>query len=132
MTTPIERLDAAKAALDAHDAAAAALRAEYAAARDAVLAASHETGATQYKTPRYTVSVGTRRSIDPAGLLAWTRTHAPQQIQTVEEVRPAYAKAFADSLVPVAGEYVTPDGELVEFVTAVEYLSVRSRGVASC
>jgi len=76
--------------------------------------------------------VATRRSVDAAGLLAWARVNAPGQVYAVEEVRPAYVKAFTDSLIPVDGDLLTPDGELVEFVTAVEYLSVRSRGVASC
>ena len=128
MTSPIDRLDAAKAALDAHDAAASALKAEYAAARDAVLAAAVETGATQYRTDRYTVSVVTRRQADPDALLAWARSHAPEHIYTVEQVRPAYSKSLIDSLKSAGdGDLATPDGELVDFAVESRGLSVRSR-----
>lgn len=118
MTDPIARLEAAKDALDL-------AKAEYAAAAEAVMLMADETHATQFRTDRLTVSVCTRHALDDTAFLAWTRTHCPHQL--TETVQPAFKRAFLDGLRWADGEAVTADGELVEFASETEYLSVRSR-----
>lgn len=41
---------------------------------------------------------------DPAALLAWVKVHRPDQVQTLEQVRPAYVDQLLREVVPVAVE----------------------------
>lgn len=115
---PIDRLDAAHAALEA-------AKAEYVEAL-AVLEADHElTGASQWRTDRITVSIGTRRHVDTARFTQWVQEHRPDEIEPT--VRPSYRRAFIDSLQWQGGEAYDKDGALVDFAGTTEYLTVRAR-----
>jgi hypothetical protein len=114
----VDRLDAAKVALDA-------ARAEYDAALDGVLTLARETGASQFRSGRYTIAVATRREVSPERLLEWTRERHPDQLE--QAVRPAFRKAFVASLRWDDGEPVTPDGEVIDWAGTTTYLSVRRR-----
>lgn len=114
----VDRLDAAKVALDA-------ARAEYDAALEGVLALACETGASQFRSGHYTIAVATRREVSPERLLEWTRERHPDQLE--QAVRPAFRKAFVASLRWDDGEPVTPDGEVIDWAGTTTYLSVRRR-----
>ena len=120
MSTAIERLEAAKGAVDA------AKRA-YDEALAAVEALARETGATQFKGASITVSVCTRRSVDSTRLLAWVQENAATEIEPA--VRPAYRRRFLDGLTfTPEGDAVTETGEVIDWADLTSYLRVVPRG----
>ena len=118
MTTPMERLDAAKVALDAAKSA-------YDEALAEVESLARETGATQFKADHITVSVCARRSVDAGRFLAWCREHHPDQIE--ETVRQSYRRVFLDGLRFEGGEAIADGGEVIDWADCTSYLQVRSR-----
>ena len=118
MTRPIDELDAAHANLEE-------AKVRYAAALDAVMAQAAQTGTTQFRTDRITVSVCTRRSVEPSRFLAWVQANRPTEVEPM--VRPAFRRAFLDGLTWDKGEATTADGEVVDFAESTEYMAVRAR-----
>lgn len=116
--TALERLDAAKLALDE-------AKAVYDAALAEVEALARETGATQFKGDHITVSVCTRRSVDAPSFVEWCLVHHPEQIE--HAVRPAYRRAFLDGLRFENGDAIADGGEVIDWADCTSYLSVRSR-----
>lgn len=120
----VERLTAVKVLQTALADAEAGLKAE-------ALRLADVTGATTLKAPLGRVNIVRKDAkpiIDAAELLAWTKEHFPQEVITVEHVRPSFAKALEAELA-VAGDDVvnTRTGEIAPFSQPSEpstYVSV--------
>ncbi len=81
-----------------------------------VIAMKAEVGASQYRTPLGPVSVAQPKPsirLDEMQFLNWCLANRPDEV--VQQVRPAWTKAFVESLVIDGDEVFTKDGELVEF-----------------
>lgn len=51
---------------------------------------------------------------DPAALLDWVRANFPEQVQTIERVRPAYVEALTKAVVPIELDPEEPQPEDAE------------------
>lgn len=111
---PAERVAALTAIRAGIDAAITEAKAE-------ALALAESVGVDRFVTPwgRVTVAkTAPKVELDPAPFLSWVREHYPSEVETVVRVRPAFAKAFTERCVIVAGEVVDREtGEVVPFAS---------------
>lgn len=99
----------------------AGLNDQIARAKRRVLDEAAQTRTRSYDTPVGQVNI-TRKDApievtDEAALLAWVKEHRPDEVETVERVRPAYMKHLReDRWTVVKGQVIdTQTGEVVEF-----------------
>ena len=82
-----------------------------------------EVRAKSLETDVGTVTVTRRKStvqLDPEAFLEWVQANRPDEIITTLSVRSSFAKAFTDALTPDGDDWITGDGELVDFARLVE------------
>ncbi|MEK6311046.1 MAG: hypothetical protein V4755_10085, partial [Curtobacterium sp.] len=77
------------------------------AAKKEALQLADATGASSFRTPMGALTITQKDAplqVNDAALLEWVREHEPSMIETVEQVKPWFAKQTIESLVAIDGK----------------------------